>query len=52
MIFAPGVRAMALRAAVLASMSAFDRLLYRVDQELQRAARIRQLADGRYVRVL
>lgn len=40
MIFARGLRAIAMRASVLASLSPLERLLYEVDRELQRARRI------------
>lgn len=40
MILRMGLRAAAMRAAVLASMTPFERLLYAVDKELRRARQL------------
>lgn len=40
MILCPGLRAAAMKAAMLATMTPLERLLYAVDKELRRAARL------------
>ena len=40
MMFTPGVRAAAMHAAILASTSRVERLLYLVERELSRAYRV------------